>query len=77
MRFSTRFDQQSRSPHTKWTCLYSSVRMRNTMTQPSCACNSQLCSVLYPGDGSLEGKELRLKQQYMLCSASLQVTFTP
>eukprot|EP00271_Cylindrocystis_brebissonii_P010351 TRINITY_DN26521_c0_g1_i1.p1 TRINITY_DN26521_c0_g1~~TRINITY_DN26521_c0_g1_i1.p1 ORF type:complete len:938 (+),score=229.50 TRINITY_DN26521_c0_g1_i1:58-2871(+) len=32
----------------------------------------KICSVLYPGDDSLEGKELRLKQQYMLCSASLQ-----
>ena len=31
-----------------------------------------LCAVLYPGDDSREGKALRLKQQYMLCSASLQ-----
>eukprot|EP00898_Chlorokybus_atmophyticus_P004701 jgi/Chlat1/5231/Chrsp33S05080 len=29
-------------------------------------------SVLYPGDGTTEGKALRLKQQYMLVSASLQ-----
>jgi starch phosphorylase len=28
--------------------------------------------VLYPGDESSEGKVLRLKQQYTLCSASLQ-----
>jgi starch phosphorylase len=28
--------------------------------------------VLYPGDASVEGKLLRLKQQYTLCSASLQ-----
>jgi len=28
--------------------------------------------VLYPGDGSTQGKILRLKQQYTLCSASLQ-----
>lgn len=32
----------------------------------------QICFVLYPGDESLEGKTLRLKQQYTLCSASLQ-----
>lgn len=33
---------------------------------------NKLCSVLYPGDGTYEGKMLRLKQQYLLCSASLQ-----
>lgn len=32
----------------------------------------QICHVLYPGDDSVEGKILRLKQQYTLCSASLQ-----
>lgn len=32
----------------------------------------KICYVLYPGDDSLEGKILRLKQQYTLCSASLQ-----
>ncbi|PPS12765.1 hypothetical protein GOBAR_AA07869 [Gossypium barbadense] len=32
----------------------------------------KICYVLYPGDESLEGKILRLKQQYTLCSASLQ-----
>ena len=32
----------------------------------------QICHVLYPGDDSFEGKVLRLKQQYTLCSASLQ-----
>ena len=31
-----------------------------------------LCSVLYPGDDTDEGKELRLRQQYFLCSASMQ-----
>lgn len=41
------------------------------------ACEAQLnaekiCYVLYPGDESEEGKILRLKQQYTLCSASLQ-----
>ncbi|KAI3813237.1 hypothetical protein L1987_17956 [Smallanthus sonchifolius] len=41
------------------------------------ACESQanaekICYILYPGDDSLEGKTLRLKQQYTLCSASLQ-----
>lgn len=33
---------------------------------------SQICSILYPGDATEEGKLLRLKQQYFLCSASLQ-----
>ncbi|XP_020249613.1 alpha-1,4 glucan phosphorylase L isozyme, chloroplastic/amyloplastic isoform X2 [Asparagus officinalis] len=32
----------------------------------------KICYILYPGDDSLEGKTLRLKQQYTLCSASLQ-----
>ncbi|CAM6099645.1 unnamed protein product [Calypogeia fissa] len=32
----------------------------------------KICFVLYPGDESEEGKILRLKQQYTLCSASLQ-----
>uniref|UniRef100_A0A1D1ZDZ4 Alpha-1,4 glucan phosphorylase n=1 Tax=Anthurium amnicola TaxID=1678845 RepID=A0A1D1ZDZ4_9ARAE len=32
----------------------------------------KICYVLYPGDESMEGKILRLKQQYTLCSASLQ-----
>ncbi|CAH9099477.1 unnamed protein product [Cuscuta epithymum] len=41
------------------------------------ACEAQtnaekICYILYPGDDSLEGKTLRLKQQYTLCSASLQ-----
>ena len=32
----------------------------------------ELTAVLYPGDGTREGKALRVKQQYMLCSASVQ-----
>ncbi|KAH0680967.1 hypothetical protein KY284_022052 [Solanum tuberosum] len=32
----------------------------------------EICYILYPGDESEEGKILRLKQQYTLCSASLQ-----
>ncbi|BBM97924.1 glycogen phosphorylase [Marchantia polymorpha subsp. ruderalis] len=32
----------------------------------------KICYVLYPGDASVEGKILRLKQQYTLCSASVQ-----
>ncbi|KAJ7533625.1 hypothetical protein O6H91_13G057500 [Diphasiastrum complanatum] len=35
-----------------------------------------ICDVLYPGDGSSEGKLLRLKQQYTLCSASIQDMIT-
>lgn len=33
----------------------------------------QICAVLYPGDATENGKLLRLKQQFFLCSASLQV----
>jgi len=29
--------------------------------------------VLYPNDNLFEGKELRLKQEYFMCSATLQV----
>ncbi|XP_022879079.1 alpha-1,4 glucan phosphorylase L isozyme, chloroplastic/amyloplastic isoform X2 [Olea europaea var. sylvestris] len=41
------------------------------------ACEAQtnaekICYILYPGDESTEGKILRLKQQYTLCTASLQ-----
>ncbi|XP_051119502.1 alpha-1,4 glucan phosphorylase L-1 isozyme, chloroplastic/amyloplastic [Andrographis paniculata] len=41
------------------------------------ACEAQanaekICYILYPGDESEAGKILRLKQQYTLCSASLQ-----
>ncbi|KAJ3703377.1 hypothetical protein LUZ61_007082 [Rhynchospora tenuis] len=32
----------------------------------------QICAVLYPGDSTENGKILRLKQQFFLCSASLQ-----
>ncbi|KAK1298880.1 hypothetical protein QJS10_CPB14g00815 [Acorus calamus] len=32
----------------------------------------QICAVLYPGDATESGKILRLKQQFFLCSASLQ-----
>ena len=32
----------------------------------------QMMAVLYPGDATKEGKALRLSQQYMLCSASVQ-----
>lgn len=35
----------------------------------------QICAVLYPGDATESGKILRLKQQYFLCSASLQVCY--
>ncbi|MBE6760601.1 MAG: glycogen/starch/alpha-glucan phosphorylase, partial [Ruminococcaceae bacterium] len=32
----------------------------------------QISAVLYPNDGTYEGRQLRLKQQYFFCSASLQ-----
>lgn len=37
------------------------------------SCALQICAVLYPGDATESGKLLRLKQQFFLCSASLQV----
>lgn len=36
----------------------------------------ELCAVLYPGDATRSGKALRIKQQYFLCSASLQDIMT-
>ncbi|KAG6403590.1 hypothetical protein SASPL_135816 [Salvia splendens] len=38
--------------------------------------HSRICAVLYPGDATEDGKLLRLKQQYFLCSASLQDIIT-
>lgn len=35
-----------------------------------------ISSVLYPDDRTYKGKELRLKQQHFLCSATIQVYFT-
>jgi len=35
-------------------------------------CCDQICYILDPGDESVERKTLGLKQQYTLCSASLQ-----
>ncbi|CAG9466914.1 unnamed protein product [Pedinophyceae sp. YPF-701] len=32
----------------------------------------QINAVLYPADGTTQGKELRIRQQYFLCSASVQ-----
>ncbi|KAF9677125.1 hypothetical protein SADUNF_Sadunf08G0075200 [Salix dunnii] len=35
-------------------------------------CCDPICNILNPGDESVEGKTLRLKEQYTLCSVSLQ-----
>ncbi|RDY03914.1 Alpha-1,4 glucan phosphorylase L isozyme, chloroplastic/amyloplastic, partial [Mucuna pruriens] len=45
---------------------------RHTEASQALANAEKICYILYPGDESLEGKTLRLKQQYTLCSASLQ-----
>lgn len=45
---------------------------RHTEASEALANAEKICYVLYPGDDSIEGKTLRLKQQYTLCSASLQ-----
>lgn len=44
---------------------YESAAQRHSQAQ-------QICAVLYPGDATESGKLLRLKQQFFLCSASLQ-----
>lgn len=44
----------------------------HTKANEALANAEMICSVLYPGDESVKGKILRLKQQYTLCSASLQ-----
>ncbi|CAK9324101.1 unnamed protein product [Citrullus colocynthis] len=44
----------------------------HTRALEALASAEKICHVLYPGDDSIEGKILRLKQQYTLCSASLQ-----
>ncbi|XP_022948692.1 alpha-1,4 glucan phosphorylase L isozyme, chloroplastic/amyloplastic isoform X2 [Cucurbita moschata] len=44
----------------------------HTRASEALASAEKICHVLYPGDDSFEGKVLRLKQQYTLCSASLQ-----
>ncbi|KAK4358021.1 hypothetical protein RND71_023631 [Anisodus tanguticus] len=45
--------------------------LQNSVSLKFCILD-QICYILYPGDESLEGKTLGLKQQYTLCSASLQ-----
>ena len=35
-------------------------------------CINQMCEYLYPDDSTYDGKELRLKQEYFLCSAGVQ-----
>ncbi|PKI38744.1 hypothetical protein CRG98_040857, partial [Punica granatum] len=44
----------------------------HTRANEALANAEKVCYVLYPGDDTEEGKILRLKQQYTLCSASLQ-----
>ncbi|XP_061341655.1 alpha-1,4 glucan phosphorylase L isozyme, chloroplastic/amyloplastic isoform X1 [Gastrolobium bilobum] len=52
--------------------LYAFNSGRHTEACEALANAEKICYVLYPGDESTEGKILRLKQQYTLCSASLQ-----
>ncbi len=51
--------------------LFSSGRYLQAMEQNAMA--EVLCKVLYPDDNHFEGKSLRLKQQYFLVSASVQM----
>ncbi|BAU01329.1 Alpha-1,4 glucan phosphorylase L isozyme [Vigna angularis] len=52
--------------------LYAFNAGRHTEASEALANAEKICYILYPGDESIEGKILRLKQQYTLCSASLQ-----
>ncbi|WVZ15774.1 hypothetical protein V8G54_013340 [Vigna mungo] len=52
--------------------LYAFNAGRHTEGSEALANAEKICYILYPGDESIEGKILRLKQQYTLCSASLQ-----
>ncbi|KAK7271855.1 hypothetical protein RJT34_28095 [Clitoria ternatea] len=52
--------------------LYAFNAGRHTEAYEALANAEKICYILYPGDESIEGKILRLKQQYTLCSASLQ-----
>ncbi|OAY56912.2 alpha-1,4 glucan phosphorylase L isozyme, chloroplastic/amyloplastic [Manihot esculenta] len=52
--------------------LYAFNAGEHTKAYEALANAEKICYILYPGDDSLEGKILRLKQQYTLCSASLQ-----
>ncbi|KAG8659602.1 alpha-1,4 glucan phosphorylase L isozyme, chloroplastic/amyloplastic [Manihot esculenta] len=52
--------------------LYAFNAGKHTKAYEALANAEKICYILYPGDDSLEGKILRLKQQYTLCSASLQ-----
>ncbi|GLT54843.1 hypothetical protein SLA2020_280070 [Shorea laevis] len=52
--------------------LYTFNAGEHTKAYEALANAEKICYILYPGDESMEGKALRLKQQYTLCSASLQ-----
>lgn len=52
--------------------LYAFNAGEHTKAYEALANAEKICYILYPGDESMEGKVLRLKQQYTLCSASLQ-----
>ncbi|KAF2313639.1 hypothetical protein GH714_012539 [Hevea brasiliensis] len=52
--------------------LYAFNAGEHTKAYEALANAEKICYILYPGDDSAEGKILRLKQQYTLCSASLQ-----
>lgn len=52
--------------------LYAFNSGKHTEANEALANAEKICYILYPGDESTEGKILRLKQQYTLCSASLQ-----
>ncbi|KAK4271938.1 hypothetical protein QN277_020556 [Acacia crassicarpa] len=52
--------------------LYAFNAGKHTEAYEALANAEKICYILYPGDETIEGKILRLKQQYTLCSASLQ-----
>lgn len=60
-------DVPSKEMMTKYNCEYSRDALKAERTSIT-----EICDGLYPNDSDYRGKELRLKQEYFLCSAGVQ-----